>query len=208
MQLLPVFSTTYLGPVEYFKNLLRFKNVAIESNEFFQKQTIRNRCFILSPNGIQCLTIPLQHANGKKQLISDIKISYDSSWQRLHWRSLVTAYNRSPYFEYFADDFARFYEDAKYKWLLDFNNDQLSWLLKSIKIASEIEKTTVYSNEVSEDFRMLSNAKTPDATRIVNFKTYNQVFSYKFGFTRNLSIIDLLFNVGGISADFLIEPLN
>ena len=201
--MIPVFSTAYLPPVSYFESLLKFDHVYLENWEHFQKQTIRNRCFILSPNGVQCLSIPVMHISGKKQLMKDLKISNEMPWQRIHWRSITGAYNRSPFFEFLADDFAAFYQDKKFTWLLDFNEQQLNWVLKVLKQKIKIAPTATFLIEGIEDYRTLSDAKTSLGSEEKETKIYNQVFSYKFGFTPDLSIIDLIFNTGNRSLEFI-----
>lgn len=199
----PVFSTAYLPPISYFQSLLQFENVCFEQWEHFQKQTSRNRCFILGPNGVQCLSIPVIHISGKRQLMKDIKISDEMPWQRTHWRSISAAYNRSPFFEYFADDFFTFYGDKKYHWLFEFNEQQLNWVLKVLKQNKSLEKTTSFQTENKEDFRKLSDAKSNIQFGEQEVKSYNQVFISKFGFTPNLSIIDLLFNTGNRALEII-----
>ena len=175
----------------------------MEAFEHFQKQTIRNRCFILSANGVQCLTIPVYQLSGKKQLIQDVVIKDDLSWQRLHWRTLTAAYNRSPFFEFYKDEFSKFFLSRNYKWLLEFNEELLLWALKNLKKTMSIEQTTSFISDHEKDFRSLSNARSPLVETNTAYTKYNQVFSYKFGFVQNLSIIDLLFNMGNQSQTFL-----
>src|SRR5438128_9844321 len=103
-----VLSTAYLPPISYFKQLLNADEVIIERHEHFVKQTYRNRCHIAAANGLLSLSIPLQKL-GDKENISGKRISYAEDWQSLHWRSLVSAYKSSPYFEYFEADFKPFY---------------------------------------------------------------------------------------------------
>ena len=204
----PVFATAYLPSIEYFRLLSGFEQITIEQCEHFKKQTMRNRCFILSPNGVQCLSVPIIHHSGTKQAIKELKISYASPWQRLHWKTFSTAYNRSPFFEYYVDEFHHFYVDDKYKWLIDFNMEQLSWILKSIKKNTVVDKTNSFSVMSNDDYRFISNVKSTEAAVVKQFKTYNQVFVYKYGFMPNLSIIDLIFNTGGRSMDYLADSLD
>ena len=203
-----IFSTAYLPSLVYFKKLINEEKIQIEAFEHFQKQTIRNRCFILSANGIQCLTVPIHQPSGKKQLIKDVEIKDDISWQRLHWRALTSSYNRSPFFEFYKEEFAVFFLIKKYKWLIEFNEELLLWLLKKMKKPIPIEKTSAYYPSMQNDFRAISNARTPFTETGENFRKYNQVFSYKFGFVKNLSTIDLLFNIGNHSLTFISEPLH
>jgi len=110
----------YLGPISYYKILANSDLVIREEWEHYIKQTYRNRCTILGANGKLDLGIPIQHT-GKRSLMKEVKIANDERWQRLHWRTIETAYRSSPYFEYYEDDFSSFYID-EYNSLLDFNN--------------------------------------------------------------------------------------
>ena len=101
----------------------------IEQMETFEKQTFRNRCTIAIKNSklkinnyeFVRLTVPVKKVE-HKQLTRDIEISYQSRWQHQHWISLVSAYQHTPYFRYFADYLQPFYE-REYRWLLDLNDE-------------------------------------------------------------------------------------
>ena len=104
--LLPI---SYLGPASYFSVFIQSSEVFIESNEHFVKQSIRNRCSILSSNGTQLLSIPKERKSADKTLITDINISKSQNWQKLHWQALISSYNSSPFFEYYKDQLGEFY---------------------------------------------------------------------------------------------------
>ena len=190
-----ILSTSYLPPVWYIASINAGKNFYIDAHEHFVKQTIRNRCHILSPNGIQSLIIPVQHPNRFQIPVKDLKISYESQWQRNHWRSLNAAYRRSAFFEFYMDDLSMFYE-KKFEFLLDFNSALLDFLLQQLRIKTEILFTNTYEPQPVnlEDLRPLCNTgdPAPNKTEI----KYPQVFSYKSGFVSGLSSVDLLFNIG------------
>ena len=124
-----ILPTTYLGPVEWYRQFMaQPSEVAIEVMESFPKQTYRNRCTITVPgNGYRVsdigerltLTVPIKRANSK-QLTKDVEISYQQKWQHQHWIALVSAYKRTPYFDYYADFFRPFYEKET-KFLVDLN---------------------------------------------------------------------------------------
>ncbi len=182
--------TAYLPPINYFSLLLKSETVLIEQHEHFIKQTYRNRCDILSSNGTLSLSIPLQK-NANKEIISEKRISYGENWQIKHWRAITSAYKNSAYFEYFEDEFKPFYFE-KHDLLLGYNTDLTKLILKIIRQQKDIQFTSEYSKEFSGmDLRELPNPKP----EIINNKYY-QVFGNKFGFTPNLSVIDLLFNKG------------
>ena len=87
------------------------------------KQTYRNRCVIASANGPQTLTVPIERYDGMKCAMRDIRISDHGNWRHLHWQALVSAYGETPFFEYYADDIRPFFEEHRWKYLLDFNLD-------------------------------------------------------------------------------------
>lgn len=192
----------YLPPVSYFSVLQNsLAPVLLELYEHYPKQTYRNRSVIYSANGKLDLIIPIQHGSKNHTKMKDVRISYGAGWQRLHWMSLQTAYRSSAYFEYYEDDFAPFYHQ-RYTWLFDFNEAQLSLLLRLLKIPTEIGYTTSYRIDypADTDFR---EAVHPKRKPVYPGKPYYQVFENKHGFISDLSIADLLFNHGPQSKGFL-----
>lgn len=194
--LLPSF---YLPPVQYFCKLAASPSVLIESQEHFQKQTFRNRCHILSANGILALTIPVRHGNNQPVKMKEVRIAYDYPWQKLHFRSIESAYRRSPYFEYLEDGFRIFYE-KKNEFLFDLNQSLLSWLLDTMKLRAAVSYTKSYEPAPAGivDLRNVIHPKTSKVQPDPEFipAEYNQVFSDRHPFVPNLSIMDLLFNQG------------
>ncbi|MDM1296631.1 WbqC family protein [Sphingobacterium sp. N143] len=193
----------YLPPVSYFHIIQENSSpLVIEQYEHFQKQSYRTRARIASANGTQDLIVPIQHGNKDRVPMKDIRISYEFDWQRLHWLSIQTAYRSSAYFEYYEDDFVRFYRE-KFEYLLDFNVAQLELLLKSIKLKRTITLTAEYNgaDEHMVDYRERIHPKK--ASLLDSPKEYYQVFSDKNGFYPDLSIIDLLFNQGPQSKSYL-----
>lgn len=201
-----IFSTAYLPPVEYISALIKFPSAEIEQWENFQKQTIRNRCHILGANGIQTLHIPVLHEKKIKIFTRDLKICYSEPWQRIHWIALESAYNKSPFFEYYKDDFRKIIFSNKI-FLLDLNTELLGLILKIIQIEIKINFTTTFEKSYPEnDFRFLSDYKKVLTTRPeIQNHSYPQVFSYKFGYTSGLSSVDLIFNKGMAANGFLLK---
>lgn len=192
----PVYlSTTYLGPVQYYCKLFRYAEVRMERAENYLKQTYRNRCMIGAANGPLALSVPIVKPEGVKCLTRDIRISDHGNWRHLHWNALVSAYRMSPFFEYYEEDFVPFYE-RKYTFLFDFNEELRLTVCRLLALEPEVSYTEVYRPEVPNDFRegIRPRGPLPDADFIP--KPYYQVFREKHGFLPNLSIVDLLFNMG------------
>jgi WbqC-like protein family len=197
-----VFPMFYLPPVEYFINLNRYKpDILIEREEHFPKQTYRNRANVYTPDGVLTLTVPVSKGSKNHTNIKDVKISYDFEWQRLHWLSLQACYRRSAYFEFYEDEFVVFYEN-KFPFLFDYNEQLLQFILKSLKIKTELKYTESYEESYPNlaDFRSSINPKKEMA---IEQKPYFQVFEDRKGFIKNMSIIDLLFNQGPHSINYL-----
>jgi len=203
-------STAYLPPIQYFTKFLLHPEVWIESQENFIKQTYRNRTIILSANGPEALIVPIEKGRSPKQNISDLRISYDTSWSRSHWQAIVSAYHSTPFFEILEDDFRPYFE-KKFNFLLDFNQ-QISQTIMDIMELESKERMTTDFEAVPEpflNFRETIHPKPKKSLPDPNFKpvVYTQVFDDKFGFTPNLSIIDLLFNCGSASYEMLLKSI-
>ena len=194
-------STTYFGPVQWYQKLYRSDEVQIEQWESFQKQTYRNRCLIAAPNGIQALTVPVEH---NSQLIKDIRVSDHGNWRHLHWNALVTAYSESPFFEYYQDDIRPFYEQ-RWDYLLDFNEAIRAKMCELIDIQPKVSYSLEFRtlNSQLQDFRETIRPKHPAPDPDFTPRPYYQVWQQKYGFLPNLSILDLLFNMGPESILYL-----
>ena len=201
-------STAYLPPVQYISKFLIHPEVWIEGQEHFIKQTYRNRATILAANGPESLIVPVEKGRSPKQKISDLRISYDTNWQHIHWQAIVSAYNSTPFFEILEDDFRPFFE-KKFEFLFDFNEQILQTIFDILEIAPKIHVTPDFETVSSPflNFRGAIHPKPQKALEDSNFEpvVYTQVFDDKFGFTPNLSIIDLLFNCGSASYELLLK---
>lgn len=194
-------STTYFGPMQWYQKLHRAEYIEIEQWESFQKQTYRNRCLIATTNGIQALTVPIERNNS--QLLKDIRISDHGNWRRLHWNALQSAYGESPFFEYYQDDIHPFFE-KRWTFLLDFNEEIRARMCELIDIEPHVSYTSAFVADTNiPDFRSAINPKHPAPDPDFTPKPYYQVYQPKHGFLPNLSILDLLFNLGPESIFYL-----
>jgi hypothetical protein len=196
-----IVSTAYLPPIAFFVSIVETKRITVEQHENYLKQTYRNRCHILSANGILPLSIPVIKTDGNHTKLINIQISNINNWQLNHWRAIESAYNKSPFFLYYRDELETFYL-RKFNNLLEFNSELLSFLLRKIGLKIEII--------FSDDFLSIQNEEndlrfkfSPKKEEVIQFPHYYQVFEEKFGFIPNLSIIDLLFNEGPETLNYL-----
>lgn len=196
-----ILQTTYFGPVQWYQKLKRFDHCLIEQYDSYQKQTYRNRCIIATTNGLQALTVPVEHTD-EKALVKDLRISDHNQWRRIHWNALMSAYSESPFFEYYADDIRPFFE-KRYDFLVDFNEAIRQTICQLIDIQPKVEYTTDYVRQCVNDYREVINAKHPQPDSDFEPRTYWQVFQQKHGFQANLSILDLLFCMGPESVFYL-----
>ncbi|NDV96199.1 hypothetical protein D0T84_14950 [Dysgonomonas sp. 521] len=196
-------SSAYLAPIWYYTKFCAGSRIFIEQCESYTKQSYRNRCMILSANGPIPLSIPVVHSSSEKTLTKNIRIAEHGNWQHMHWNAIVSAYNSTPFFEYYQDDFYPFYH-KKQTFLFDFNQELQALISRLLDIdLPTIEYTVEYKQEFSaneSDFRdIIHPKKSPELDGDFISTPYYQVFGQKFGFVENLSIIDLLFNMGNES---------
>ncbi len=200
---------TYLGNVHVFAHVVNSEQILIEQHANYQRKSYINRCNITGANGPLKLAIPIVNVKNEKTRIKDTLISYDTNWQKQHWRSIVSAYNSSPFFEYYADDFAPFYEKP-YKYLLDFIMGLFRVMMEELELETDIALTESFSDYEGEninDLRRLNSIKGNLNDPTYQQVEYKQVFSEKYPFVPNLSVIDLLFSKGPETYDILKQSI-
>lgn len=180
--------TAYLAPVSYYVALAHADAAQVDQYEHYVKQTWRNRCRIAMPQGPQDLVIPVCAAPPHTP-IKDIRLSDHGNWQHHHWSALQTAYGKSPFFEYYADDFYPFYHSRQHHFLIDFNLELHQLISGLIDLPTPLG--------LSDRFLDASFPVAP------SFKPYYQVFAPRLGFLPKLSIMDLLCNLGPESILYL-----
>lgn len=204
-------SSAYLPPVQYFAHMLRAERVYVEQFDHYQKQTYRNRCVIAAPDGPLALTLPIEKPETAKAFMRDIRISDHGNWRHLHWNALQSAYNHTPFFEYYKDDFIPFFE-KKHAFLVDFNENLIQLICSLIDMQPQLDRTMNYHPQAEagvDDLREVIHPKRDYTLADEAFKVipYYQVFQERLGFLPNLSIVDLLFNMGPESLLILQESI-
>ena len=194
----PVFSTAYLPPIAYVAKALQYTELLIESKETFPKQTYRNRAEIMTAGGVRTLTVPVIRDNHSRT--EEVGIDYKERWNIIHLRTLAAAYSASPYYLYYKDDLEALLT-KRYEKLMELNEAMLKWILRLLKTDCRLQRTEDYQKMYEEDFRNTFSPKHPYPTE--GMESYYQVFSDRLPFTPNLSIIDLLMNLGPEAKDYL-----
>lgn len=191
-----ILSTAYFPPVHYFSKLALNKEVIIEIHDHYGKQSYRNRCTLAAANGPLSLSIPIIKGTGNKQEVKDCRIEYVMPWQKLHFKSIESAYRHAPFYEFYIDDILPFFE-KKEPFLLDLNTKICELMLEFIGLSCQFHFTEQYAEDPSDDYRELIHPKK-DWRSDQHFQPahYQQVFEEKNGFQPNLSILDTLFCLG------------
>lgn len=188
-----LFSTAYLPPIAYIAALAKHEEVLIEAKETFPKQTYRNRTVIMTAGGVRTLTVPVIRTNHSRT--EEVHIDHKERWNIVHLRTLTAAYSASPYFLYYKDELEMLLT-AHYDRLIELNQALLVWCTKKLKINCNISLTSDWLplTEAPTDYRNAFSPKHPDTT--FEYEPYYQVFNDRLPFMPNLSIIDLLMNIG------------
>jgi len=200
---------TYFPTVAHFVAIAKAKTVRFEAADNFQKQTYRNRFFIYGANGKLLLNIPTKH-NKKENKTSyqNTEIENIEDWQKQHWKSIVSAYKSSPFFEYYEDEIKDLFFTPQTS-LYQLNISIFKIICECIELDTNIEYTDEflkkYDSKEYVDLRILANAKKDTAPQ---FENYTQVFGDKHGYLNNLSILDLLFNEGPNTLNYLESQAN
>ncbi len=172
----------YLAPVSWYSALVKKTLPQVEVCDRYTRQTLRNRCLIDSPQGALVMSVPIEKPE-PGCLTKDVRVSDHGNWRHRHWNALKSSYGQSPFFEYYQDDFAPFYE-KKWEFLADFNIDLTNLVCALLDIDAKVSR--------AEEYESVSAKPTVSAPA----KQYYQVFAHKHGFLQDLSIVDLLFNMG------------
>ena len=192
----------YFGNIYWFSKLIKLKHITFPLYESYKKMSFRNRSVVASSNGTVNLSVPLESGRNQKSRYGEIKILYSQNWQTNHWQTILSCYNKSPFFEYYRDGLKPFFTQNT-EFLFVHNLSILDWLIKTMKLPVTYNvamEETIITEEVN-DFRDYYLPK--NYQNINDFPVYPQVFQDRIGFIPNLSILDLLFNTGPQATDIL-----
>ena len=199
-----LFSTAYFPPVSYVAAMVESSIIVVEQYETFPKQTYRNRTVIATANGLLSLTVPVVRTNGNHTYTKDMAICYNENWPLKHWRAIESAYNASPYFLYYKDELELIL-NKKHSTLIDLNMDIIAFVFKKLKTKKEVLLSDDYVSIITERTKDYRNVFSPKNKETIQLPPYDQVFTDRFGFQSDISILDLLFNLGPDSLGYLKE---
>lgn len=194
-----ILPSTYLGSIEYFANLAqRGGECVVDIHEHYIKRSERNRAQIMTANGIMPLSVHIVNANRPRTPMHKVRIDYSKRWQHQHWVAIVSAYRSSPYFEHYAPLIEPFYT-AHYDSLVEFNTALTSRLMQLLGIEGGLHLSEEYVEAAAGDIDLRIKKRESH----FDSPHYFQLFSDRFPFEPNLSVLDLLFAEGPAAIDFL-----
>jgi len=195
-----IFPIAYFGSIAYYQEIARHDAIVIEAKEHFPKQTYRNRCDIVSSDGILSLSIPTKKKNGSKTATEDILLSNDENWRIRHWRAINSAYHSAPFFDYYGIEVKELLLNDEQNFLtyqLNITKRILSWLDLEI----ELKKSTEFSPITAEDNRI--NLVAKNSFQKIEKAPYIQVFPGENNYKKSLSILDAIFCEGPMARNLI-----
>ena len=200
-------TTSYFGSIQYYSKIAGYSNIIIETHENYQKQSFRNRCQILTANGVMPLTVPVVRPKGNHTPIQDVLVDYATNWQRIHFKAIESAYRTAAYYEHYIEEIIPLFEQ-KERFLFDLNIKAHKAVMGILGISKGFTVTSKFEPIIAnsiDDYRYSIHPKQQKHDNDDNFcaVSYFQVFSDRFPFVANLSIIDLVMNLGPDSYSIL-----
>ena len=191
---------SYFPSITNYVVFTQNQNICFEIQDNYQKQTYRNRCYIYGANGKLGLHIPVHYTQNNRQKTQEILIDNNSAWKSVHWKSIESAYKTSPFFEFYQDELKPLFKKTD-NLLLPFVWECFETINRCIEFELHYKTTKIFNKNIAvNDFRHLISPKKNVFTKS---NPYIQVFQTKHHFIPNLSILDLLFNIGPETLSFL-----
>lgn len=197
---------TYLGPISHYARMLAHGAVRLEQHEHYVKRSYRNRVRLLTANGPITLSIPLVKGKNSQLPITEVAIAFQEDWAGQHWRTIMSAYGRAPFFEHYADELEALYR-APATLLWDWNRRLMDWALAALQLDLSVELTAMYESSpaMCVDGRHVILPNRPTTLDGWQPQPYPQVFEDRYGFVADLSILDLVFCCGPYGAAILAQ---
>jgi hypothetical protein len=199
---MPVFPATYFGSIAYFKEFAKHEKVILEAKEHFPKQSYRNRCDILGANGMLSLSIPVERPNGSKTSMDLVTIPDTENWRARHWRSIKSAYQSAPFFDYYGMEVEELIMNPETN-LLKFNTSIIQRIISWLDLETIVEHSSEFHPPVENDLRDVLGRKGTSTP--FEPAPYIQVFPGGEGFKQTISILDPIMCIGPLARNLLIE---
>jgi hypothetical protein len=199
-----VFELQYFPPISFFFTSYKETYINIDIYEIYRKMSFRNRCLIAGAQGIITLSVPLLDGRNQQLPVNEVMISDTEKWQARHFKSIQSAYNRSPFFEHYRDELLSIYQ-MPYRRLAEWNFLCLNWVKEKLEWPVEFRFTSASIPYRAEGFDDRRNILLPKNYNGWSLVKYRQVFEERTGFFPNLSILDLLFNTGKRAGELLLN---
>ena len=191
---------TYFPSLLFWKIILK-NNFLWMKNSYYKKQTLRNRMFIHGANGKLMLSIPIRHSGiNQKRFYDDVSMDSSSDWKKNHFKSIKIAYQSSPYFEFYEEDLKNFYQ-VETSNLYNFNLKSVELVLKWLEMGTN-NRTIDFNIEIYKQSKNIKEIDNREIKKKSNIK-YIQTFEDKNGFIDGLSILDMIFNCGPKTKDYI-----
>ncbi len=196
--MLSLFPAAYFGSISYYRELVRAETPVFEQWETFPKRSLRNRCQILDPNGFLELSVPVSKPRGSKTQTKDVRVDYSTDWQKKHWRTFMTSYSSSPFFDHYGMEVEEIiFSDPVF--LLDLNGAIHEKINSWLDLGIPFTLSETYHKENIHDFR---SGKTFGKQK--DLPVYQQVFVSKEEFIPDLSMLDAVFNLGPMARKLIL----
>jgi len=195
-----IVESQYLPPLSSIKILLHHTHIGFPVYEKFRKMSFQNRCMIPTANGVTTLSVPLAGGRDNARPLGEVRIDHSQRWQMRHWRTITSAYNRSPFFEFYEPSLRQLFE-TRFELLHDWNKALIDWLAKQMGIRLEMEDRAIQGEYPATGSVLPRNYQDPAI--IADLPEYQQVFMDRLGFIPNMSCLDLLCCTGKKSAGHL-----
>jgi hypothetical protein len=197
-----VFELQYFPPVSFFSTLFGETYFYLDIYEIYRKMSFRNRCLIAGAQGTISLSVPLEQGRNQQLPVNEVRISHTEKWQSRHFKSIRSAYNKSPFFDFYQDELELIY-NRPFELLADWNICCLEWVKEKLSWQTEIRYTKSAVPFQTDGIRDLRSRVLPKNFMKWEPVKYRQVFEERTGFLPNLSILDLLFNCGPRTSELL-----
>jgi hypothetical protein len=178
------------APISWYV-LYAENNFTLSDDEYFQKQTYRNRFDILTGNGVQTLTVPVESTGGERKLLRDIRISPEYNGKKM-LQAIRSAYGNSAMYDFIEHELEILFLKEE-KFLFDFNTRAHEWACRWFPtiprerlIESKIPEERLIESKIPEE--RLIESKIPEERLIESKIPEERLAEPKIHFVKELEV--------------------